>query len=72
MQGNYADKHDESQRAKTAEVNVERSRRYENNECFVCSKQGHKQRDCRQSLQGKAEKSVHGQSHGQDPKQQQQ
>ena len=43
LQGNAADKHDGSQSAKTAGVNAERNRRYENNECFVCCKQGHKQ-----------------------------
>ena len=53
-------------------VNAERNRRYGNNECFVCGKQGHKQWGCPQSQQGKSEKGVHGQSHGQDPKQQQQ
>ena len=72
LQGNDADKHDGSQRAKTAGVKAERNRRYENNECFVCGEQGHKQWDCPQSQQGKAKKGVHGQSHGQDPKQQQQ
>ena len=72
LQGNVADKHDGSQSAKTAGVKAGRNRRYENNECFVCGKQGHKQWDCPQSQQGKAEKGVHGQSHGQDPKQQQQ
>ena len=64
-------KPDGSQSAKTAGVKAERNRRYENNECFVCGKQGHKQWDCPQSQQGKAGKGVHGQSHGQDPKQQQ-
>ena len=65
-------KPDGSQSAKTAGVKAERNRRYDNNECFVCGKQGHKQWDCPQSQQGKAGKGVHGQNHGQDPKQQQQ
>ena len=38
LQGNAGDKHDGSQSAKTAGVKAERNRRYENNECFVCSK----------------------------------
>ena len=71
LQGNAADKPDGSQSAKTAGVKAERNRRYENNECFVCGKQGHKQWDCPQNQQGKAGKGVHGQSHDQDPKQQQ-
>ena len=72
LQGDAADKHDGSQSAKTAGVKAERNRRYENNECFVCGKQGHKQWNCPQRQQGKAGKGVHGQSHGQDPKQKQQ
>ena len=72
LQGNAADKSDGSQSAKTAAVKAERNRRYENNECFVCGKQGHKQWDCPQNLQSKAGEGVHGQSHGQAPKQQQQ
>ena len=72
LQVNAADKHDASQSAKTAGVKVERNHRYDNNECFVCDKQGHKQWDCPQSQQGKAGKGVHGQSHGHAPKQQQQ
>ena len=67
LQGNAADRHDGSQSAKTAGVKAERNRRYENNECFVCGKQGHKQWNCPQRQQGKAGKGVHGQSHGQDP-----
>ena len=70
-QGNVADKPDGSQKAKTAGVKAERNHRYENNECFVCVKQGHKQRDCPQSQQSKAGRGVRGQSHGQDPQQQQ-
>ena len=45
MKGSAADKDDASQRTKTAGVKVERNHRYENNECFVCGKQGHKQWD---------------------------
>ena len=71
LQGTAADKPDGSQSAKTAGVKAERNRRYESTECFVCGKQGHKRWDCPQSQQGKAEKGVHGQSHGQDPKKQQ-
>ena len=71
LQGNAADKHDGSQSAKTAGVKAERNRQYENNECLVCGKQGHKQWDCPRSQQSKAGKGVHGQSHGQAPKQQQ-
>ena len=43
-----------------------------NNECFVCGKQGHKQRDCPRSQQGTGGKGVHAQSKGQIPIQQQQ
>ena len=71
LQCNAADKHNASQSAKTVGVKAERNRRYDNNECFVSGKQGHKQWDP-QSQQGKAGKGVHGQSHGQDPKQKQQ
>ena len=49
LQGNAADKQGGSQSAKTAGVKAERNRRYENNECFVCGKQGHKQWVCPQS-----------------------
>ena len=56
LQGNAAGKLDGSQSAMTAGVKAERNRRYENNECFVCGKQGHKQWDCPQSQQGKAGK----------------
>ena len=45
LQGNAADKPDGSQSAKTAGLKAERTRRYENKECFVCGKQGHKQWD---------------------------
>ena len=38
LQGNAADKHDGSQRAKIAGVKAGRNRRYENNECFVSGK----------------------------------
>ena len=71
LEGNAADKHDGSQSATTAGVEAKRNRRYEN-ECFVCCKQGHKHWNCSQSQQSKAGKGVHGQSHGQAPKQQQQ
>ena len=71
LQANAADKHDASQSAKTVGVKAERNRRYDNNECFVSGKQGHKQWDP-QSQQGKAGKGVHGQSHIHAPKQQQQ
>ena len=37
----------------------------------MCSEQGHKQRGRPQRQQDKADKGVHGQSHGQAPKQQQ-
>ena len=63
-QGSTADEHDSRESAKAAGVKAERNRRYDNKECFVCGKQGHKQRDCPQSQQGKAGKGVHSQSHG--------
>ena len=71
LQGNAADKHDGSQSAKAAGVKTERNRRYENNECFVCGEQGHKQWGCPRSQQSKVGKGVHGPSHGQARKQQQ-
>ena len=71
-QGRAVDEHDSRDNAKAAGVKAERSRRYDNNECFVCGREGHKQWDCPQSLQGKAGKGVHGQTHGQIPGQQQQ
>ena len=43
LQGNATDKQDGSQRAQTAGVKAERKCRYENNECFGCGKQRHKQ-----------------------------
>ena len=67
LQGNAADKHDRSQSSKTAGVKAERNCRYDNNECFVCGKQGHKQWDCFQRQQSKAGKCVHGQCHGKAP-----
>ena len=70
--GTAVDEHDSRKNAKAAGVKAERSRRYDNNECFACGKQGHKQWDCPQSQQGKAGKGVHDQSHGQTPIQQQQ
>ena len=69
-QGSTADGHDSRESAKAGGVKAERNRRYDNKKCFVCVKQGHKQRDCPQSQQGKAGKGV--QSHGQTPIQQQQ
>ena len=48
-QGGAVDEHDSRENAKAAGVKAERSRRYDNNECFVCGKQGHKQWDCLQS-----------------------
>ena len=59
-QGCAADEHDLREGAKAAGVKAERNRRHDNNECFVSSKQRHKQRDCPQSQQGKAWKDVHG------------
>ena len=56
LQGNAADKPNGSQSTKTAGVKAERNRRYENNEYFVCGKQGHKQWDCPESQQGRREK----------------
>ena len=53
-------------------MKAQQNRRYDNNQCFVCGKQGHEQWDCPQSQQGKAGKGVHDQSHGQTPIQQQQ
>ena len=70
-QGSVADEHDARENAKAAGVKAERNHQYDN-ECFVCSKQGHKQWDCPQSQQGKAWKDVHGQSPGQTPIQHQQ
>ena len=70
-QGRTADRYNSRESAKAAGVKAERNRRYDNKECFVCGKQGHKQRDCRQSQQGKARKGAHGHSHGHTPIQQQ-
>ena len=55
-QGRAVDEHDSRENAKAAGVKAERSRRYDNGECIVCGKQGHKQWDCPQSQQGKAGK----------------
>ena len=63
-QGRAVDEHDSRENAKAAGVKAERSRRYDNNECFVGGKRGHKQWDCPQSQQGKAGKGVHDHSHG--------
>ena len=71
-QGRAVHERDSRENAKAVVVKAERSRWYDNNECFVCGKQGHKQWDCPQSQQGKAGKGVHGQSHDQTPTQQQQ
>ena len=51
-QGSTADGHDSCESAKAAGVTAKRNRRYDNNECFVCGKQGHKQWDFPQSQQG--------------------
>ena len=48
-QGSAADEHDSGESAKAACVKVERNRWYDNNECFICGKQGHKQWDCPQA-----------------------
>ena len=71
LQSNASDGNDASQSAKTAGVKAERNCGYDNNECLVCGKQGHKQWDCPKRQQGKAGKGVLGQSHGQAPKHQQ-
>ena len=70
--GSAGDEHESRESVKAARVKAERNRRYDNNECFACGKQGHMQWDFPQSQQRKAEKGVHGQSHGQTPIQQQQ
>ena len=51
-----ADEHDSRENTKAADVKVERNRRYDNNQCFVCGKRGDKQWNCPQSQQGKAGK----------------
>ena len=66
-QGRAADEHDLRENAKAAGVKAERNRRYDNNECFVCGRQGHRQYDCPQSQQGKVGNGVDGQSHGETP-----
>ena len=71
-QGSTADGRDSRESSKAAGVKADRNRRFDNKECFVCGKQGHKQRYCPKSQQGKAGKGVHGQTHGQIPVQQQQ
>ena len=40
--GRAVDEHDSLENAKVVGVKAERSRRYDNSECFVCGKQGHK------------------------------
>ena len=71
-QGPAVDEHDSRDNAKAAGVKAERSRRYDNNECFVRGTQGREQWDCPQSQHAKAGKGVHHQSHGQTLTQQQQ
>ena len=70
--GSTAGGHDSRGSANAAGLKAERNRQYDNNECFVCGKQGHKQWDCPESPQGKAGGGVHGQGHGQTPIQRQQ
>ena len=70
-QGSVADEHDSRETPKAAGVKAERNRRYDNIECLVCGKLGHKQRNCPHSQQSKVGKGVHGQSHGHTPIQQQ-
>ena len=70
-QESVADEHGSRENTKAAGVKAERNRQYDNNECFVYGKQGHKQWDCPQSQQGNAGKGAHDQSHGQTPTQQQ-
>ena len=71
-QGNAADEHDSRENTKAAGVKPERDRRYDNNECLVGCKQGHKPRNCPQTKQGTAGKGVYDQSQGQTPILQQQ
>ena len=68
-QGSAADGHDSRENAKAAGVRCEirAECRYDNTQCFVRGKQGHKQWGCPQRHQGKAGKGVHGQSHDQTP-----
>ena len=42
LQGSAADEHDSREKVKVAGVKSERNRRYDNNDCFVCGKQGRK------------------------------
>ena len=44
--------HNSRESARAAGVEVERNRRYDSNECFVCGEQGPKQRDCPLNLAG--------------------
>ena len=46
QQRSAADEHDSRENTKAAGVEIERHHRYNNNECFVCGKQRHKQWDC--------------------------
>ena len=48
-QGSAPDEHDSRESATAVGVKAERNRRHDNNECFVCGEQGHKQRDCPRS-----------------------
>ena len=66
-QGSAADEHDSRKNTNATGVKAEGHRPYDNNECFVCGKQGHKQWDCHQSQQGKTGKGVHGQKPRPDP-----
>ena len=67
-----ADKHDSRENTKAAGLKAERNRRYDNNESFVCGKQGHEHWDCPQGQQRKAGKGAHDQIHGHTHTQQQQ
>ena len=62
-QGSAGDEHDPRESVKAAGGKEERNRRYNNNECFVCGKQGNKQGDWPQGQQGNAGKDVHDHSH---------
>ena len=55
-QEDAADELDCRESAKAAGVIAERNCRYDNNECYMCGKQGHKQRDCPGIQKGQAGK----------------
>ena len=55
-QESTADGHDSRESANAAGVKAERNRRYDDNDCFVCCQQGHKQWDCPESPQGRTGK----------------